>query len=98
MNNAIGWFSGLCCGLPLLAALVLGGASGYWSDPSTFACLTVIALLVGYVAFRFFARRDEDDEWELTSWDRENRAALRRVSAPPGVGLDAKAQARRTYP
>ncbi len=65
MNNAIGWFLGLCCGLPLLAALVLGGAAGYWSDPATFGCLAVAALLVGCVGFRFFARRDEDDEWEL---------------------------------
>ncbi len=65
MNNAIGWFLGLCCGLPLLAALVLGGAAGYGSDPRTFVCLTVTALLGGCVAFRFFTRRDEDDEWGL---------------------------------
>ena len=69
MNNAIAWFLGLCCGLPLLAALMLGGAAGYWSDPATSACLTVTAFLGGYVAFRFFARRDEDDEWGLEELD-----------------------------
>ena len=65
MNNAIGLSVGICCGLPLLAALVLGGAAGYWSDPATFACLSVTGLLVGYIAFRFFARRTEDDAREL---------------------------------
>ena len=65
MNNAIGWSLGLCCGLPLLAALVLGGVGGHWSNPATFGCLSATALLVGLIAFRFFARRDEDDEWEL---------------------------------
>ncbi len=69
MNNAMGLSLGLCCGVPLLAALVLGGAAGYWSDPAAFACLSVTALLGGYVAFRFFARRDEDDEWELDEMD-----------------------------
>ena len=63
MNNAIGWFLGFCCGLPLLAALVLGGAAEYWPDRATSACLAVTAFLGGYVAFRFFARRDEDAEW-----------------------------------
>ncbi len=70
MNNVIGWSVGVCCGLPLLAALVFGGAAGYWSDPATFACLSVTALLVGYIAFRFFARRNEDDEWELNELGR----------------------------
>ena len=63
MNNAIGWFLGFCCGLPLLAALVLAGAAGYWSDPATSRCLTVTAFLGGYAAFRFFMRRGEDGEW-----------------------------------
>ena len=63
MNNAIGWFLGLCCGLPLLAGLVLGGAAGYWSDTAKSTCLTVAAVLGGYVAIRFFTRRDGDDEW-----------------------------------
>ena len=71
MKNAIAWFLGLCCGLPLLAALVLGGAAGYWSDPATSACLTATAFLGGYAAFRFSARRDEDDEWELDEQDLE---------------------------
>ncbi len=70
MSNVIGWALGLCCGFPLLAVLVLGGAAGYWSDPATFACLSVTALLVGYIAFRFFARRNEDDEWELDEMGR----------------------------
>lgn len=65
MKNVIGWSLGICCGLPLLAALVLGGAAGRWSDSVTFACLPVTALLVGYVAYRFFSRRDADDGWEL---------------------------------
>ena len=69
MNNAIGWFLGLCCGVPLLGALVLGGVAGSWSDPAAFACLSVTALLVGIVGFRFFARRDEDDEWNLDEMD-----------------------------
>lgn len=65
MSNVIGWSLGLCCGLPLLAALVLGGAAGYGSVPATGACVAVIALLAGLVAFRFFTRNDEDDEWDL---------------------------------
>lgn len=65
MKQVLGWSLGLCCGLPLLAALVLGGVAGYWSEPATLGCLAVAALLVGYISFRFFARRDEDDEWEL---------------------------------
>ncbi len=69
MNRAIGWLLGLCCGLPLLAALVLGGAAGYWSDPVESTCLTVTAVLGGYVAFRFFTRRDGDDEWGLDELD-----------------------------
>ncbi len=64
MNNSIGWCLGLCCGVPILAALVLGGAAGSWSDPATSVCLSVTALLGGLVAYRFFARRDEDDEWQ----------------------------------
>ncbi len=64
MNNAIGWSLGLCCGFPLLAALVFGGAAGYLSNPATFACLSATALIVGYFAFRFFTRRDEDDKWD----------------------------------
>ncbi len=50
MKNAIGWSLGLCCGLPLLAAVVLGGAAGYWSEPTTYVCLSVAALLIGFVA------------------------------------------------
>ncbi len=64
MSNALGWFLGLCCGLPLLAVLVAGGAAGVWSDSAKFGCLAVTGLLIGYVAFRFFARRDDDAEWE----------------------------------
>ena len=69
MNNAIGWFLGLCCGLPLLAALVLGGAAGSWSDPAKSACLTATAFLGGYVGFRFFGRRDEVEERGLDELD-----------------------------
>ena len=69
MNQAIGWSLGICCGLPLLAALVLGGAAGFGSAPATSTCLTLGALLLGYVAFRHFARSDEDDEWELDDLD-----------------------------
>ena len=65
MSGAVGWFLGLFCELPPIASLVLGGAAGYGSDPRTFVCLTVTALLGGCVAFRFFTRRDKDDEWEL---------------------------------
>lgn len=69
MNNAIAWSLGLCCGLPLFAALVLGGAAGYWSDPVTLPCLTATALLGGYVAYRFFTRGDADDRWERDELD-----------------------------
>jgi hypothetical protein len=65
MNDAIGWFLGLFCELPQLAALLLGGAAGYGSAPAMSACLTVMALLGCCVAFRFFTRRDEGDEWGL---------------------------------
>ncbi len=65
MNGAIGWFLGLFCELPQLAALVLGCAAEYRSAPAMSACLTAMALLCGCVAVRFFARRDADDEWEL---------------------------------
>ena len=33
------------------------------SDPATIACLAVIALALGFVAFRFFAH-EQEDEWE----------------------------------
>ena len=69
MKNPIGWSLGLCCGLPLLAALALGGAAGYGSEPATWAYLAVTALLGGYGAYRFFTRNDEDDEWELDELD-----------------------------
>ena len=65
MKNAIGWSLGLCCGLPLLAALVLGGVAGFGSEPATWECLAVTGLLGGYVAYRLFAREDGDDEWKL---------------------------------
>ena len=65
MKNAICGSLVLCCGLPLLAALVWSGAAGYGSDAATLTCLSVTALVGGYVAYRFFARDDEDDEWEL---------------------------------
>ncbi len=68
MNNAVGWSLGICCGLPLLAALVLGGAAGFGSDYATFTCLTVVALLGSYVAYRFFTRGN-DDGWELDQED-----------------------------
>ena len=65
MSGAVGWFLGLFCELPPIASLVLGGAAGYGSAPAMSACLTVMALLGCCVAFRFFTRRDERDEWEL---------------------------------
>ncbi len=65
MSCAVGWFLGLFCELPQIAALVLGGAAGHGTDPRAIACLTVTALLGGCVASRFFTRPEEDDEWEL---------------------------------
>ena len=53
----------------LLAALVLGGAAEYWSDPARSACLTATAFLGGYVAFRFFTRRNGADEGRLDELD-----------------------------
>ncbi len=72
MNNAMGWSLGLCCGVPLLAALVLGGAAGYWSNPATFPCLTVISLLGGYVAV-------------LHAPGRGRRVGARRLGSHPGA-------------
>ena len=63
MNNAIGWSLGICCGLPLLGALVFSGVAAGGSESTTIACLAVIAVVLGFVAFRFFDREGEDD-WE----------------------------------
>ena len=77
MKNAIGWSLGLCCGLPLLAAVVLGGAAGYWSEPTTYVCLSAAALLIGFVAWRFFARRDDEHDLELDELGHTVRSGAR---------------------
>ena len=63
MNTTMGWSLGICCGLPLVGALAFGGVAASSSDPATIACLAVIALALGFVAFRFFAH-EQEDEWE----------------------------------
>ncbi len=69
MNRLTGWSLGLCCGLPLLAALVLFGAAEYGTDKAVFACLALPALLGGYFAYRYFTREDEEVGWELDERD-----------------------------
>ncbi len=64
MNKLIGWSLGLCCGLPLLLVLAGGGAVGYWSQPAAMGCLSVIALLGGFVGWAYFTRRGEADGWD----------------------------------
>ena len=80
MNHTIGWSLGVCCGLPLLGALLFAGGAGVGSYSASSACLTVTALALGYVGFRFFTREDEDDERELDELDhvREMQPRTRR--------------------
>ena len=42
----------------------VGGVAGYWSEPAAMGCLSVTALLAGYVGWKYFTRRDEEDGWD----------------------------------
>ncbi len=64
MNRAISGSLGICCGLPLLLVLAGGGVAGYWSEPAAMTCLSVTALLAGYVGWKYFTRLDHEDDWD----------------------------------